>query len=78
MRINSNQKKVIIAAMALIAAVALFPPWTFTFKYQSTYSEEPTGYSFVGNPPSVDVSATANVTSFTGTSHGRRGFIPHA
>lgn len=51
MRIHTSQKMVLIAGAALIAAMALFPPWTYTFQYQSTYSEEPAGYSFIASPP---------------------------
>jgi hypothetical protein len=52
MKIQTNQRKILIAGIALIAAMAVFPPWTYTFRYQSTYSEEPAGYSFIADPPS--------------------------
>lgn len=51
MKIQMKQRKILIAGVALIALMALFPPWTYTFKYQSTYSEEPAGYSFIADPP---------------------------
>jgi hypothetical protein len=31
--------------------MAVFPPWTYTFKYQSTYSEQVAGYRFIADPP---------------------------
>ena len=52
MKIQTNQRKILIAGIALIATMAVFPPWTYTFRYQSTYSEEPAGYSFIADPPS--------------------------
>ena len=54
MEVNSKQRKVIVAGMALIVAMALFPPWIYTFKYQSTYSENPAGYASIIMPPSSE------------------------
>jgi len=54
MEVNSKQKKVIVAGMALIVVMALYPPWTYTFKYQSVYSENPAGYESIVSPPSSE------------------------
>jgi hypothetical protein len=49
--INSNQRKVLIVGIIAIVVMGIFPPWTYTFKYESTYSEVPAGYSLIVNPP---------------------------
>ena len=54
MEVNSKQRKVIVVGMALIAVMALYPPWTYTFKFQSIYSENPAGYASIVIPPSSD------------------------
>lgn len=51
MDINKNQRLIIIIGMAIIVFMGLFPPWTYTFKVQSIYSEKPAGYSFIASPP---------------------------
>jgi len=51
MSINQMQKKLIVIGIALFILMSLFPPWTYTYKYESIYSEEPTGYGFIFSPP---------------------------
>jgi hypothetical protein len=49
--LNSNQRKVLIVGIIAIVVMGIFPPWTYTFKYESTYSEVPAGYSLILIPP---------------------------
>ena len=49
---NKKEKIVILVAIAIIIFMGLFPPWTYTYKDKSGYSEKPTGYQFVFWPPS--------------------------
>ena len=51
MQINIMQKLVLLIGMILIITMTLFPPWTYTFKYKTAYSEKPAGYSFINSPP---------------------------
>lgn len=51
MRINKDQRLIIMIGMAIIVCMGLFPPWTYTFKATSIFSEEPAGYSFIASPP---------------------------
>lgn len=51
MDINNNQRLIIMIGMVIIVCMGLFPPWTYTFKATSTYSEEPAGYSFIASAP---------------------------
>ena len=52
MTLNSTQRAVLLAGIAVIVLMGVFPPWTYTFKSRATYSEEPAGYSFIASPPS--------------------------
>ncbi len=51
MSINEKQKKIIIAGVVVIILMGVFPPWTYTFKYKTAYSNEPAGYGFIIVPP---------------------------
>jgi hypothetical protein len=51
MRLNTTQRVIILAGIAIIALMGLFPPWTYTLKATMTYSEEPAGYGFIASPP---------------------------
>ena len=52
MRLNVTQRGMILAGIAVIVLMGLFPPWTYTFKASGIYSEESAGYSFIAFPPS--------------------------
>ena len=56
MQINESQKYIIWLAIALIALMGLFPPWSYTFDSPgrsggSMHSEKPAGYGFIFLPP---------------------------
>ena len=51
MSINEKQRKFIIAGVVVVILMGLFPPWTYTFKYKTAYSNEPAGYGFILAPP---------------------------
>ena len=48
---NAKRRKLIIAALAAIVLMGVFPPWTYTFTYQFAASSRPAGYSFILTPP---------------------------
>jgi len=52
MRLNATQRTIILAGIAVIVLMGVYPPWTYTFKSTMTYSEEPAGYGFIASPPS--------------------------
>jgi hypothetical protein len=60
--LNSKQKTVSIFGIIVIIGMCIFPPWTYTYKSSSTYSETPAGYSFIAEPPRqrTDVHKTKN------------------
>ena len=53
MKLNSTQRTIIMFGIAVIVLMGIYPPWTYTFKYKTTYSEEPAGYGFIASPPST-------------------------
>jgi hypothetical protein len=52
--LNRLQARILIASAALFIAMGLFPPWTYTFDYQSAHSEKPAGYSMIIVPPASE------------------------
>jgi len=54
MELNVKQRKILIIGVVLIIVMGLFPPWTYTYKYRTTYSESPAGYGFIATPPRGD------------------------
>lgn len=52
MQLNKTQRKIILSGIAVIVLMGLFPPWTYTYKSESKYSENPAGYCFIASPPS--------------------------
>lgn len=48
---NDKSKRVWIAAVCIMLVMAVFPPWKHTFRFESTYSERPAGYSLIISPP---------------------------
>lgn len=60
MNINEKQKKIIIIGVAVVILMGLFPPWTYTFKYKTAYSNEPAGYGFILAPPKKKTQAMAH------------------
>jgi hypothetical protein len=61
MKINTRQKRVLLASASIVGLMALFPPWISTSKYssyrQSLDREHPAGYSFIGTPPPAEGSS---------------------
>ncbi|MCK4820477.1 hypothetical protein KA005_32230, partial [bacterium] len=57
MKLNEYQKKAIWVGAVIILLMGLFPPWTYTFKSASVYSEKPTGYAFLFWPPPPEKSS---------------------
>lgn len=51
MKFNSKQKNILIIGMVVILLMGAIPPWNYTFKSSSTYSEAPAGYYFIASPP---------------------------
>lgn len=51
MQINEKQKKIIVIGVVVIILMAIFPPWTHTYRYKTAYSNEPAGYRFIFYPP---------------------------
>lgn len=51
MSLNERQRKVVVIGASVLILMGLFPPWIHTFKYESVYSEESAGYSFIALPP---------------------------
>lgn len=60
MDLNEKQKKLIVIGVAVIILMGLFPPWTYTFKYKTAYSNEPAGYGFILSPPKKKSKALAH------------------
>lgn len=52
--LNLNQRRVLVVGIIAIIVMGVFPPWTYTFKYQSMYREVPAGYSLIVNPPTPE------------------------
>lgn len=57
MKLNSKQKNILIIGVVAILLMGAVPPWTYTFKSTSTYSETPAGYGFIASPPSRRVAS---------------------
>ncbi len=55
MMLNQLQRKIVIAATAIFIVMDLFPPWTYTLKFQSFYHEKPAGYTLILDPPRPEV-----------------------
>lgn len=53
MALNKTQKKVIGICVIVVVLMGLCPPWVYTFKAKSTYSEESAGYHLIFSPPSL-------------------------
>jgi len=47
----TNVQKVVGVGLIVFVLMSLFPPWTYTFDRQSTYSEKPAGYAFILKSP---------------------------
>ena len=50
-RFSENQRKILIAGIVIIFLMGLFPPWLYTFKRDSIYSENSAGYHFIIDGP---------------------------
>ena len=48
---NKPQKVVLTVGAIIAIFMGLFPPWAYTFDYQSTSSAKPAGYSLILSPP---------------------------
>lgn len=57
MQLNKSQRIISLAGITVIVLMGLFPPWTYTYKYEATYSERPAGYSFIAAPLSPRISS---------------------
>ena len=51
MSINGKQRKLIIVGIVVVVLMGLFPPWAYTYSYNTKYSKEPAGYGFILDPP---------------------------
>ena len=51
MRVSTTQRRIILAGVAVLALMGLFPPWTHTIRNEGISSEEPAGYGFIAWPP---------------------------
>ena len=51
LQMNEKQRRIILVGIAVIVFMGIYPPWTFTFKGNTTYSEEPAGYGLIVSPP---------------------------
>lgn len=51
MKLNAQQRILVVVGVSVMILMGLFPPWTHTFKYKSVDSREPAGYSFILTPP---------------------------
>lgn len=60
MKLNSKQRKILIIGVVVILLMGAVPPWTYTFKHTSTYSERPAGYYFIVSPPSPIAASRAH------------------
>ncbi len=55
MTLNTNQRKIVLWAAAVVVAMSVFPPWIGRYGGPgTTYVEQEShlGYSFIGTPPS--------------------------
>ena len=57
---SEKQKKILIAGIVIIFLMGLFPPWLYTFKRNSIYSERTAGYSFIMDSPTPKLKSIAN------------------
>ena len=51
MDIDDKKRKIVIAGLALVVAMTLFPPWVMTITNGHGYIERPAGYAFIGYSP---------------------------
>lgn len=49
--LSKIQKSIILIGGVSLVLCCLIPPWVYTFKSESTYSQEPAGYSLIFDPP---------------------------
>jgi len=58
--LNAKQKKTLLAGAFVFVLMGAIPPWTYTFKFEGTYSEVPAGYALIIDPPSPRVDNGSN------------------
>lgn len=51
MVLNGSQRKILMGGLLLFLFLGLFPPWVYTFNYQSVHAERPAHYAFIAWPP---------------------------
>jgi hypothetical protein len=51
MRVNTTQRIIILAGLAVVVLTGLYPPWTHTLKRNGTSWERPADYCFIARPP---------------------------
>lgn len=64
MRIITRQSVICMGVMVL-AVLASFVPWTYTFNHNGIHHEKPAGYHFIFTPPEPE----NQLPAFTGQSH---------
>jgi len=52
-RLESKRKLIVLIGLLVIAAMCAFPPWVYTVKTVTVYSQTPAGYHFIGSPPAA-------------------------
>ena len=54
LKVNTEQRAIIILAVALFIISELFPPWRYEYQYVQEFKHLcPAGFSFIAHPPAV-------------------------
>jgi hypothetical protein len=62
---NTKQRKLLQAGIAVAALMGIFPPWTDSFLFNSTdsqfHSQGSAGFAFIFNPPKAEMLHTISI-----------------